>query len=196
MWGKDIKQGTECLVLGRDQLAASLGAFQPPHTHFLCSSRRTSTEGPGATSGSPHTHRTVGQSGGFLLLESGSTEPLGVEENTCLHFHGFDVGLLLFFACGEGRTRDCRQSYRSGSEASPCAWGPCLGIRASPAIRCAYVKPDGLLCQASYHAGPRTRSTAKGEGPGQGWRPKPKGTTEKPGLWFLAHGVSQAHRRV
>ena len=52
-----------------------------------------------------HTLATVGQSGGFLLLESGSTEPLGFEENTCLHFHGFDVGLLLFFACGEGRTK-------------------------------------------------------------------------------------------
>lgn len=27
------------------------------------------------------------------------------EESTCLHFHGLDVGLLLFFACGEGRTK-------------------------------------------------------------------------------------------
>lgn len=51
-----------------------------------------------------HTLAKVGQSSG-LLLESGSTEPLGVEENTCLHFHRFDVGLLLFFACGEGRTK-------------------------------------------------------------------------------------------
>lgn len=44
-----------------------------------------------------HTLATAGQSGNFLLLDSGSTEPLGVEENTCLHFHGLDVGLLLFF---------------------------------------------------------------------------------------------------
>lgn len=53
-----------------------------------------------ATSGSPHTLSTAG-----FLLESGSTEPLRVEENTCLHFHRFDVGLLLFFACEEGRTK-------------------------------------------------------------------------------------------
>lgn len=66
----------------------------------------TSTEGARGHLGLPsHTLATVGQSGGFLLLESGSTEPLGFEENTCLHFHGFDVGLLLFFACGEGRTK-------------------------------------------------------------------------------------------
>lgn len=76
------------------------------HTHFLCSSRRDKyRRGRGHLGLPSHTLATVGQSGGFLLLESGSTEPLGGEENTCLHFHGFDVGLLLFFACGEGRTK-------------------------------------------------------------------------------------------
>lgn len=54
-----------------------------------------------ATSGSPHTLATAG----FLLLESGSTGPLGGKENTCLHFHRFDVGFLLFFACEEGRAK-------------------------------------------------------------------------------------------
>lgn len=29
----------------------------------------------------------------------------GAEEDTCLHFHRLDVGLLLFFACEEGRTK-------------------------------------------------------------------------------------------
>lgn len=49
---------------------------------------------------------------GCLLRESGSTEPLGVEEDTCLHFHRFDVGLLLFFACGEGRTKGLSAELR------------------------------------------------------------------------------------
>ena len=95
----------------------------------------TSTEGARGHLGLPsHTLATVGQSGGFLLLESGSIEPLGLRKTLASIF--MDSMLVSFCSLPVEREeqRDCRQSYRSGSEASPCAWGPCLGDRASPTI--------------------------------------------------------------
>lgn len=80
-------------------LPTSTPTSSPPHRGMYKEGDRGHLKLPS------HTLATAGQSGDFLLLESGSTEPLGVEENTCLHFHGLDVGLLLFFACGEGRTK-------------------------------------------------------------------------------------------
>lgn len=102
-------------------------------------------------------------------------------------------------ACGEGRTKGLSAELQEGSEASPCAWGPCLGIgllqpfgRASMSNLMAYCVPgDYIMLAPGLGAQP-----GQEKGLQQGWRPKPKGTTEKPGLWFLAHGVSQAHRRV
>lgn len=86
-------------------LPTSTPTSSPPH-------RGTCKEGDRGHLRLPaHTLATVGQSSGFLL-ESGSTEALGAEENTCLHFHGFDVGLLLFFACGEGRTKGLSAELR------------------------------------------------------------------------------------
>lgn len=104
--GQDIKQEGKCLVLEWGPAGCLSGGLPTSIPTSSAPHGGTRTEGARGHLGLPsHTLATVGQSGGFLLLESGSTEPLGGEENTCLHFHGFDVGLLLFFACGEGRTK-------------------------------------------------------------------------------------------
>lgn len=129
-----------------------------------------------------HTLATAGQSGDFLLLESGSTEPLGFEENTCLHFHGLGVGLLLFFACGEGRTK--------GTVAELREWlrGPALCLSSLPWGRGSsnrLVVPVSNLM--AHHApgtmlqGLRARLEQRRDWAGLEahiWM------TEKPGLWF------------
>ena len=50
--------------------------------------------------------------------------------------------------------RDYGQSYRSGSEAPSCAWGPCAGTGVLQPFRCSQVKWDGPPC-ARHHAGPK-----------------------------------------
>lgn len=119
-----------------------------------------------------HTLATGGQSNGFLLLESGSTEPLGVEENTCLHFHGFDVGLLLFFACGEGRTKGLSAELREWLRGPHLVPGvPVMGQGSSNHV---VVHVSNLMAHHVPGAtlAPRTRSMARAEqGLGQGRRP-------------------------
>lgn len=119
-----------------------------------------------------HTLATAGQSGNFLLLDSGSTEPLGVEENTCLHFHGLDVGLLLFFACGEGRTKGTVAELREWLRGPTVGLSPLPGGRGSANHLVVPVSNSMARQVPSTMLAPRTQGTARAEkGLGGGWRP-------------------------
>lgn len=161
---------------------AALGDFQPPHPLPLLLRRDVYRRGHGHLRLPSHTRHAWLSPPGFRTHRA-----LGVEENTYLHFHRFDVGLLLFFACEEGRAK--------GLSAELQEWlrGPTLRLGCLPwgqESSNPLVVPVSNL--TAHHVpgttlDPRTQGTAGAE---QGL-----GQTTKAGRWLLAHGLSEAHRR-
>lgn len=141
-----------------------------------------------------HTLATAGQSGNFLLLDSGSTEPLGVEENTCLHFHGLDVGLLLFFACGEGRTKGTVAELREWLRGPTVGLSPLPGARGSANHLVVPVSNSMARQVPGTMLAPRTQGTARAE-KGLGGGGGPHLDDGKAGAVVLAHALSQEHGR-
>jgi hypothetical protein len=106
------------------------------------------------------------------------------EENTCLHFHGFDVGLLLFFACGKGRTRGLLTESRGWLRG---AWGPPWD-QGPPSV-CLF------MCRP-HRPYPCARQGLEQRDPGPGSGPKNTGRRQNSGAWLLAFGPwSQVHKR-
>lgn len=137
-----------------------------------------------------HTLAMAGQSGNFLLLDSGSTEPLGVEENTCLHFHGLDVGLLLFFACGEGRTKGTVAELREWLRGPTVGLSPLPGGRGSANHLVVPVSNSMARQVPGTMLAPRTQGTARAE-KGLGGGGGPHLDDGKAGAMVLAHALSQ-----
>ena len=139
-----------------------------------------------------HTLATVGQSSGFLL-ESGSTEPLGLRKTLASIFM---VSMLVSFCSlpvEREEQRDCRQSYRSGSEAPPCAWVPAVGTGVLRPLSCSCATRDGPR-GTRCHAGPEDSEHGQSrEGTGAGWEAQTSGQG-MPGLRFQAHRPRPRHR--
>lgn len=190
MHGHDINRRGRCWSR-RGPAGCSAGAFQTSTPTSSAPHGGTSTEGGQGPPRLPsHTLAHCQELVGFLLLELRIHRAPGAGGKHLPPFmDSISWSPLLFLACGRGANCKWTASRLAAASRGPHpAQSPARDIlQFTPP---AYVKPDGLLCARHHIMLAPGLSTARAEKGtwAVGWRPKPKGTTEKPGLWFRAHG--------